>query len=211
MTLEDSDAHARRNVVLLSASMLLAAWLKQDLPGLLSAVGVSHVRPDIAQRLWAALFVLMVYLLARYHFSPDRAIRWAAGAKVVHALQHRWLKPWAKRHQAAKINSIRAEKNPNRSQLSADDLGIPWLAVSGWRDVHFQFRHVDEYDEEFNERYRDDNCEVGRLPKVLAFLNFIASFVVRMVLSRDGLEVAVPYWLAVAALLVSAFKAGWLS
>ncbi|MBZ0073635.1 hypothetical protein ACLQ8Z_06105 [Bordetella hinzii] len=211
MTLEDSDAHARRNVVLLSASMLLAAWLKQDLPGMLAAIGVSHFRPETAQRVWAALFVLMLYLVARYHFSPDRKARWTAGAKVVHDLQHRWLAQWCRECHAGEINRRKAEKRSAYIPISPDVFEIPWLTLHGWREVHYKFQRADEDDEEFDARYQDDSYELGQLPWWRGLLNAAASFVVRMLLSRDGLEVAVPYWLAVTALLVAALKAGWFS
>lgn len=210
MGIEDSDVHARRNVLLLSTSMLLAAWLNQDLPGVLAALGISSIRLDLAERVWAALFVVVLYLLARYHFSPTRSERWADGAGVVRALQYRFLKRWVLRSFVNEINAQRLEKSSTRSLITGEGLGIQWLAVVGWREIHFQYRHEEEDDKSFNNRYDNDTSESGKLPRWVALVNHSASFIVRMLLSRDGLEVAVPYWLAIVAVGVAAQRAGWL-
>lgn len=211
MAVEDSDVHARRNVLLLSASMLLAAWLKQDLPGVLAALGISSIRPDLAERVWVALFFVVLYLLARYHFSPLRSKRWAEGGEVLSALQHRCFRPWARRLQANRTNAKRVGKEPNRILIQPDVFGIPWLVVQGWRSVYFHYQVEDEEDESYQYRYRNDNCESGKLPWWLAIANLVGIFFVRTLLSRDGLEVAIPYWLACTAAGVAVIRAGWLS
>ncbi len=211
LALEDSDTHARRNVVLLSASVLLAAWLKQDLPIILGWLGVSGLPPDTAERVWAALFVLLAYLLARYHFTPDRAERWLAGAKAVSAIQNLWMKPWARRETFRKTNMNRAERGFGPISGSARDFcGIPWLRSHSFRWVDYQYRFEEEDDESFNERYRDDFPESGRLPLWLALWNSTATLVLRVLLSRAGLEVAVPYGLAAVALAICSVRAGWI-
>jgi len=211
LALEDSDTHARRNVVLLSASVLLAAWLKQDLPIILGSLGVSGLPPDTAERVWAALFVLLAYLLARYHFTPDRAERWLTGAKAVSAIQDLWLKPWARRERFRKTNMKRAETGHGPIGGSARDFcGIPWLRSHSFRWVDYQYRYEEEDDHSFDDRYRNDVPESGRLPLWLALWNSTAALVLRVLLSRAGLEVAVPYGLAALALIICSVRAGWI-
>lgn len=212
MALEDSDTHARRNVVLLSASVLLAAWLKQDLPIIFGSLGVSGLPPDTGERVWAALFVLLAYLLARYHFTPDRAEKWLAGATPVSAIQNRWLKPWARRDRFRKVNMRRAAKGRGPMDVSALAFcGIPWLRCRSFRWVDYQYRFEEEDDASFDERYRDDVPESGRLPLWLALWNSTATLVLRVLLSRAGLEVAVPYGLAAVALAICSVRAGWVT
>lgn len=209
---EDSDAHARRNVVVLSASILFAGYLNLKVPILMSILSFdAATETSQLGKIWGALFTLLTYFVLRYHFTPSREERWAAGAKVLEGLHLKWFRPWARKHQAAELmERIRAKRSDSTHAVDPEIFFIPWLWVDGWRDVSYQYRIEDEGKDEFEHRYQYDNAEHGRLPVELALWNVIASFVVRMFLSRDGLEVAVPYLLALLAALVCAIKAGWI-
>lgn len=206
---EDSDAHARRNVVVLSASILFAGYLNLKVPILMSILSFdAATETSQLGKIWATLFILLAYFVLRYHFTPSREERWAAGAKVLEGLHLKWFTPWARKHQAAE--RIRAKRADSTQAVDPEIFFIRWLRVDGWRDVSYQYATEDDGDEGFRYRYQNDNAEYGRLPVGLALWNLVATFVVRMLLSRDGLEVAVPYLLAFVAACVCANKAGWI-
>lgn len=211
MPIEDSDFHARRNVILVSASILLAAWLRQDLPIILSAFGLAQVPSATAERVWVALFVLVVYLLARYHFSPDKSLKWKEGAEVLGGLQHRWLTPWLKRMLASETEKKRREKGSDFIKMSPDFYTIPWLELGRGRTVYYQYGYDDDDPREIESRYQWENNDTAKLPWFFWICNVAVSFTVRMLMSRAGLEVAFPYGLAIAALCIAASKTGWIA
>lgn len=210
--LDDSDAHARRNVVVLSASILFAGYLNLKVPILMSILSFdAATETSQLGKMWGVLFVLLTYFVLRYHFAPSREERWTAGAKVLEGLHLKWFRPWARKHQAAELTERIRAKRPDSTHVVAPDIFlIRWLRVDGWRNVSYQYATEDEGNDDFEDRYHNDNAEHGCLPVGLALWNVIASFVVRIFLSRDGLEVAVPYLLALVAALVCAIKAGWI-
>lgn len=208
---DDSDANARRNVVVLSASILFADYLNLKVPVLMSILssGAATDTPQLG-KIWEALFILLTYFVLRYHFSPLREERWADGAKVLEGLHLKWFRSWARKHQAAECTERIRAKHPDSTRTGdPDNYYIRWLSVYGWRNVNYRYAVEGESSDEFEHRYENDNCEYGHLPVGLALWRVIASLVVRIFLSRDGLEVAVPYLLALGAALVCANKSGW--
>lgn len=68
--LSDQDDHIRRNIVLVSSGILLAAWL--ELPGSSLLSSVLPNGTEIAPyKLWAVGYALLAYLGLRYKFSND--------------------------------------------------------------------------------------------------------------------------------------------
>lgn len=68
--ISDQDDHIRRNIVLVSSGILLAAWL--ELPGTSLLASVLPNGTQIApHKLWAVGFALLAYLGLRYQFTAD--------------------------------------------------------------------------------------------------------------------------------------------
>ena len=208
--IDDSDVHARRNVVVLSASILVAGYLNLKVPILMSILSLdAATETSQLGKIWKVLFILLIYFALRYHFTPSREERWAAGSKVLEGLHQKWFTPWARKHQAAECTERILAKHPDSNRVANPDIYIiRWLRVDGLRNVSYQYATEDESKEAIEYRYRNDNAEHGRLPAGLALWNAVASFVVRIFLSRDGLEVVVPYLLAFLAALVCVNKVG---
>lgn len=68
--MDDDDQHIRRNLVVFSSGILLAAWLR--LPGLGVLDKLFPITPDVpAARLWAVGFAVLLYLGWRFKHSPQ--------------------------------------------------------------------------------------------------------------------------------------------
>lgn len=68
--ISDDDSHIRRNIVLISSGILLAAWL--ELPGTSLMASILPAGFQIEpSKLWAVGFALLGYLGVRYQFSAD--------------------------------------------------------------------------------------------------------------------------------------------
>ncbi len=72
--MDDDEGKARRNLVLASTVVLLAAWLELPLPGLIEKVTSLKAGESISPaRAWAAVLAVLVYLVYRYDFSEEAA------------------------------------------------------------------------------------------------------------------------------------------
>lgn len=199
--LEDSDVNARRNVVVLSASIIFAWYLGLKVP-----VSVSFLSPDMPTevlnigKIWVALLVLLVYFVLRYHFMPSRKERWDEGKKCLAEVHKTWLAPWLRKRLAARFSKI----------FEPHEFRITYLGLHDWRNVEFQYEREHESQSDYKRRNQHGEDRM-RLPVWLSVLNAAAGFVVRGLLSRDGLEVAVPYFLAGVAAYACIEKAGWIA
>lgn len=71
--MEDEDEKIRRNLVALSALILIAAWLEIPFSAVVAKfVDGGHIAPE-AYKLWVVGFALLIYMGLRYSFSPEGA------------------------------------------------------------------------------------------------------------------------------------------
>lgn len=222
--MEDSDAHARRNVVFLSASILAAWWLHLDLPGLLALLHVAALAEvATARRLWLGLAALLAYLLLRYHFSPQRVRHWRNGEKRVNIVRRAafWLYV---RHDLARDRTSRtlaAWERRNREATTVDEKAparftgadVEQLTVipTGYNSASIEYQWFDDAPGEAEERSNMrafEGMDTIRIPSVIALPLFLGTWLSRLFISRAGLEVSFPYYLGIAAVAVCLSKSG---
>lgn len=224
--MEDSDAHARRNVVMLSASILTAWWLRLDLPGVLSITPLkTFIEGASAGRLWMALALLLGYLILRYHFSPQRARQWRVGKKRAVQIRSYFFTYFVKRHLVRSRNKKAREAQERRKVRRPDLEDVPPQLVNVG-DVHnltlssvtFRSARIFDYwwfddvqgsvDERNNEWQYDEMANLVPIPLYVALPVSVVTIISRLFIGRAGLEVAFPYFLGIAALVVCLSKVG---
>jgi len=68
----DEDDKIRRNLVVASVAVVLVWWLDVPLSLILAKFGdTGRPLPFVAWRVWAAVLVILLYLILRYRFAPD--------------------------------------------------------------------------------------------------------------------------------------------
>lgn len=219
--MEDSDAHARRNVVFLSASILAAWWLHLDLPGLLALLQVAALAEvATARRLWLGLAVLLVYLLLRYHYSPQRTRHWRNGEKRVRSVRRAafWLyiRHILARERTSRTFAAWKRRNPEANEkaparYTGSDITNLSVFPTGYNSASFEYTWFDDAPGEAEERNNMrafDGIETIRIPDVIALPLFLATWLSRLFISRAGLEVSFPYYLGIAAAAVCLSKSG---
>ncbi|MGC1175775.1 hypothetical protein [Polaromonas sp.] len=68
--INDDDDHIRRNIVVVSTSILLAAWLELPASSVFGSILPSTISLE-PRKLWAVGFAILAYLGVRYRFSSD--------------------------------------------------------------------------------------------------------------------------------------------
>lgn len=218
--MDDSDAHARRNVVLLSASVLAAWWLHLDLPGLLSLLHVA-VLAEVAttRRVWLALAVLLAYLLFRYHFSPQRRRHWRAGEARVKLIRraifaayirHDLVRQRNRQNRASFARRGGSERERPAPIVGADVREL-YVDPIDFNTASYEFAWFDDTPEEaenLNGLRAFDGIDVYQIPAAIAIPLFAATWFSRLLISRAGLEVSFPYYLAMAAFAICLAKSG---
>lgn len=113
---DDEDSKVRRNLVALSAAVLLSAWL--DFPLISLVARLVGDKPDgtvfspAPWKVWMALLALWSYCMLRYFFSEEFEKRRAA-ISTLQAVRYTW---WFRRHMRSLARRIEANRFPDPEQ-----------------------------------------------------------------------------------------------
>lgn len=228
--IDDTADKLRRNLVVVSATILGASWLQFPVPSLLASIfNAGGTGESPAYRVWAAAGMLVLYLLGRFHFSDDRT-ELLKSLKAEHGRRlDAHIVVYAKRHEVAKRNHYIARKEKENSTAAASDgqlatrpkimrrfglqdLEFERTAHIGTSILFYRMEWSDDEPGEFVYRYPEpatqedstwDRYFPTRLQRVVALAR---SFIRSAIWSRGAFDVVAPYLLALGALCVCSAK-----
>ena len=204
---DDVEEKARRNFIAISAAIVLAWWLRLEVPFLANFIGLASDEQS-RFRVWVAAIPILLYFGLRYHFSTQRAEAWQAWLQDhFRRLYRRYKAIIAKQIHAAESAIYDQRKNRDLKPLEPfafvpSDYSVQIEATS-WMNVDCTWRRSDDDSIEFQrrfphapedaERYTLDACDWVRAAG--------ATSLGSLFFSRGSLEVFVPYTLGIAALV----------
>ncbi len=221
--IEDTEDKLRRNLIVVSGTVLIATWLRVPLPSVVAALSApTVVDPDFVPRVWVAAFAIVLYLLGRYHFSTDRQQSWKSfrddhetryvymmGVYVRRARVRAQNDRQREREQDARKTAKKdGQPPPIFRRFETKDIRLINSSRFGRRTLYGREVWSNEDDHDFDMNYpveadgerSIDRWEIGRLEAAKAFMK---TWTQSVSWAKGTFDLLVPYSLGFLALAAS--------